>query len=441
VRDFLYGKDVTPTKQVAALSHKVRRRNALSHLPLTATLSSNVVAERADAARLGFTAEFPSVQDQSGSATLVNPQCTTLVQDCIRNYEIHAPNGRAYPAYVEVFSNGQLGQFYDVQGTTWTNAPLFPNPTQTIRVGKRSYNLYYDGSHITTIAWREYGAVYWVHNTLTDAVSNGELLAIAEQTAPIGAVRSASAAARHGRGKRVILKAFSVPTYHAKVAPTPEIQSIGQIGGLVTLVALPLGLLALYLNRRRLGIVRDHVNAATATAGAVETRLVAAGAYRPAFAPGGARYGGPAAGARYGGAPGHHRSRRAAIALTIGIMAILAGGGAYLALRSGVLKSTTKPRVQQVPTAPVAVLNAGQTAHAAHDLALKLTRQHVRVIDTGNLASTAPATLEVLYARGEAPQARLLAAMLQANHPTVAPITAVTAHAVGSAPKLVVVIP
>ncbi|MHB1837009.1 MAG: LCP family protein, partial [Solirubrobacteraceae bacterium] len=346
VHDFLYGKDVTPTKQVAALSHKVRHRSGLAHLPLTPTLASNVAAERADAARLSFTAEFPSVQDMAGSATPVSPQCTTLVQDCVRNYEIHAPNGRAYPAYVEVFSNGQLGQFYDIQGTTWTGAPLFSNPTQTIRVGKRTYNLYYDGSHITTIAWREYGAVYWVHNTLSDAVGNGELLAIAEQTAPIGAVHSATAGTRRGHGKHVILKAFSVPTYHAKTTPTPMIQSIGQIGGLVTLIALPVGLLVLFFNRRRLGILRDHVNAATATAGAVEARLVAAGAYKPAFAQGATGYAGARPGGRYaGGASGpveRYRSRRPVIALTVGLVILLAAGGAYLALHSSALGSTPR---------------------------------------------------------------------------------------------------
>jgi len=51
---------------------------------------------------------------------------------------IHAPDGDAYPIYVEVFSNGDLGQFYDVQGTTWTRAPLFANSNQTLRVGRRT---------------------------------------------------------------------------------------------------------------------------------------------------------------------------------------------------------------------------------------------------------------------------------------------------------------
>jgi hypothetical protein len=105
-----------------------------------------------------------------------------VVQACLRSYAIHTPDGKAYPIYVEVLSNGDLGQYYDIQGTTWTAAPLFSHPTQTLRVGRRTYLLFYEGSHLETIAWRQYGAVYWVHNTLTDALGNGGLLAIAEQT-------------------------------------------------------------------------------------------------------------------------------------------------------------------------------------------------------------------------------------------------------------------
>ena len=34
-----------------------------------------------------------------------------------------------------VFSNGLLGQYYDVQGMSWTAAPMFANPDQTVTVG------------------------------------------------------------------------------------------------------------------------------------------------------------------------------------------------------------------------------------------------------------------------------------------------------------------
>ena len=137
VHNFLFGGTAPPTRQTAAIARKVGQRHALAGLPLTPTLASNVAAEKAATADIPFTAEFPKVQDLAGSgAYTVAPQCTTLAQACVRDYLIHAPGGKAYPIYVEVFSNGQLGQFYDVQGTTWTNAPLFADPNQTIRRGQ-----------------------------------------------------------------------------------------------------------------------------------------------------------------------------------------------------------------------------------------------------------------------------------------------------------------
>ncbi|MBV9413389.1 MAG: LCP family protein, partial [Solirubrobacterales bacterium] len=173
VHNFLAGGSPPPTRQTVALAHKVGRRGARGGLPLTPTLASNLSAEKAAAASTPFTAEFPRVQDLAGSAFAVAPHCTTQVQTCVRDYLIHAPDGKPYPIYVEVFSAGQLGQFYDVQGTSWTDAPLFANPNQSVRVGKRTCELFYVAAHLSTVAWREYGAVYWVHNTLSDAVGNG----------------------------------------------------------------------------------------------------------------------------------------------------------------------------------------------------------------------------------------------------------------------------
>lgn len=244
VHNFLTGGAPPPTEQTAGIAHRVGGRHGTAHLPLTATLASNVAAERGALSGIPFTAEFPKVQDLAGSgAYAVASQCTTQVQACVRDYLIHAPSGKAYPIYVEVFSNGQLGQFYDVQGTTWTKAPLFANPNQTIRVGKRTYDLYYDGTSLQMVAWHEYGAMYWVRNTLTDSMGSGEMLAIAEQTVPIGAVMTTP--------KHVILKAFSVPSRPVPAVKTPLAQTIGSVGGLITLVLVPL-LGILILRQRRL---------------------------------------------------------------------------------------------------------------------------------------------------------------------------------------------
>ena len=254
VHNFLFGGTAPPTRQTAAIARKVGQRHALAGLPLTPTLASNVAAEKAATADIPFTAEFPKVQDLAGSgAYTVAPQCTTLAQACVRDYLIHAPGGKAYPIYVEVFSNGQLGQFYDVQGTTWTNAPLFADPNQTIRVGKRTYDLYYDGTQLATVAWHEYGAWYWVHNTLTDTLGNGELLAIAEQTDPLTRVTGAGAGGRVGERTRAHpnLAPVVVPTPTITPLRTSTVETVGSIGGVLALLALPLLTVGLVRRRRQ----------------------------------------------------------------------------------------------------------------------------------------------------------------------------------------------
>ena len=262
MNSFLNGASPPPTKQTAATAHRVGRRGALAGLPLTPTLATNVAAEKAATAGIPFTAEFPTVQDLAGSgAYTVSPQCTTQVQACIRDYLIHAPGGKAYPIYTEVFSNGQLGQFYDVQGTTWVNAPLFADPNQTVHVGRRTYFLYYDGPQLSTVAWSEYGAMYWVHNTLTDAVDNGELLAIAEQTTPISGVVSTGVAAHGKKGGKATpnLHAVAVPTLTTPTSKLSTIETVGSIGGVVALAALPLLLFGVLRRRRQLRRLRAEL--------------------------------------------------------------------------------------------------------------------------------------------------------------------------------------
>ena len=87
------------------------------------------------------------------------------------------------------------------------------------------------------------------------------------------------------------------------------------------------------------------------------------------------------------------------------------------------------------------MLNAGETPDPARHLALDLTRQHVHMVGIGNLGPAPPVSYEALYTPGDAGQARLLAGILKARQPLFAPFDAATAPAIGSARRLVVVIP
>ncbi len=245
VHSFLFGADTLPTQSTAAAASAVRHRAVAATLSLVPAAAPELAQAQASARTVPFPLEFPRVQDAGGSALPVD----------LRSYLIHAPDGSAYPAYVAVFSAGLLGQYYDVQGTTWLGAPIFTDADQTVTVAGRTYSLYYSGKHLAVVAWYAHGAAYWVHNTLTDAVGNGELLGIAEQTSPIGTPESAAAL------RRATLHVAAVPTRTTVVASTTVEHKLGVIGGLLALIAAPLLCLALLRRRRELSALRGQLNA------------------------------------------------------------------------------------------------------------------------------------------------------------------------------------
>ena len=71
------------------------------------------------------------------------------------------------------------GQYYGIQGTTWRNPPILAAAHETRRIGNRTLHLYMDGGRIRLVAWETPKAVYWISNTLTTNLSNGEMLGIA----------------------------------------------------------------------------------------------------------------------------------------------------------------------------------------------------------------------------------------------------------------------
>jgi LCP family protein required for cell wall assembly len=130
---------------------------------------------RSMAPNLPFPLEYPRVRNTYAEAE----------PDQLRLYQLHGPHGAPHASYVIVIDRGLLGQYYDVQGTTWQDPPLLNKPSQTVQIGPRDYSLYYDGEHITTVAWHEGSAVYWVQNTLVNSVSPREMIEIAEETQPV----------------------------------------------------------------------------------------------------------------------------------------------------------------------------------------------------------------------------------------------------------------
>jgi LCP family protein required for cell wall assembly len=100
-----------------------------------------------------------------------------------RQYTVREPDGRRTHAYFMTIAltNAGLGQYYGVQGLHWTDPPILRHPQGTRRFRGRTYELFADdGGHITDVSFRVGPNVYWISNTLTSALPNREMIAIAE---------------------------------------------------------------------------------------------------------------------------------------------------------------------------------------------------------------------------------------------------------------------
>jgi hypothetical protein len=76
-------------------------------------------------------------------------------------------------------------EYWGIEETTWDKAPILESKNVTRRIGKRDYDLYYDGSQLHMVVLKSDDATYWVVNTLRDSLSNETMLGIARGLRPL----------------------------------------------------------------------------------------------------------------------------------------------------------------------------------------------------------------------------------------------------------------
>jgi polyisoprenyl-teichoic acid--peptidoglycan teichoic acid transferase len=161
----------------------------------TAGLTDATAEGRAQAAalsRVGMPVYYPRLI-KAGSE-----YCASLAGNCVpgseptveyahsypREYLIRDTRGRAHAAYrMTLVLNSQLGQYYGVQGTTWTTPPLLRSPSGTRDVNGKHLLLYANGGRLTQVAWHNGPDVYWISNTLTSDIPNPQMVGIAASLA------------------------------------------------------------------------------------------------------------------------------------------------------------------------------------------------------------------------------------------------------------------
>ncbi|MEA2402112.1 MAG: polyisoprenyl-teichoic acid--peptidoglycan teichoic acid transferase [Thermoleophilaceae bacterium] len=96
-----------------------------------------------------------------------------------RVYKLRGTDGKRYGAYRMVLQTGLSGNYYGLQGITWRNPPILEGVTEKRTIGRRTYELAYDGDRLRLVAWRTPQAVYWISNTLLLSLDEKQMLAIA----------------------------------------------------------------------------------------------------------------------------------------------------------------------------------------------------------------------------------------------------------------------
>ncbi len=153
----------------------------------TSNLTGDVTDGKAQAAALGnagMPVYFPRVI-AAGSE-----YCSSLADNCYteipsphaypRKYWIHDEHGKPYSSYrMTLALNPALGEYYGIQGTTWRKPPLLVSPSFTRSVNGKQLLVYANGGKVSVVAWRTPHGVYWVSNTLTDTLTNQQMIAIA----------------------------------------------------------------------------------------------------------------------------------------------------------------------------------------------------------------------------------------------------------------------
>jgi hypothetical protein len=166
VQEFLHGGVAQGHVQVATSHHGhgggATKPAAAGLTPASGVETANALAL---ASSIPFKLYYPVERVQTG---YIQP-------DQIRAYPL---NG--HQAYVVVVSQGLIGQYYDLEGTNWTSPPILNNPNQTVTLGGRQYELYFEGQRLRVVAWHDGPAVYWVINTLQDLLTNRQMLAVAQ---------------------------------------------------------------------------------------------------------------------------------------------------------------------------------------------------------------------------------------------------------------------
>ena len=121
--------------------------------------------------RVDFTLMVPSLIERSSTIDFEKP---------LRVYQV-----KKHEKAVRLTFRTGAQEYWGIEQTTWDDAPVLGGKNGSRRLGKRDYDLYYDGARLHMVVLRTDRATYWVVNTLRDSLTNETMLAIARGLRPL----------------------------------------------------------------------------------------------------------------------------------------------------------------------------------------------------------------------------------------------------------------
>ncbi len=125
--------------------------------------------------RLGFDAYYPQVLAEGSGFSRDS-----------RTYQYLNEEDEPEKAYKLVITHPEptiITEYYGVSGTTWNDPPILRDPTEIKTVDGRDLLLFYSGSRLRLVGWKDGGNSYWVSNSLLASLSDREMLGIATSMA------------------------------------------------------------------------------------------------------------------------------------------------------------------------------------------------------------------------------------------------------------------
>ena len=160
----------------------------LAHAPpakstgLPPDIKQDAAMFRADFSSITRAANFPVLyptvyQDQS--------QFQPWTPKPVRVYNIKEAGKGGNSLYAYWLFDNIAGAYWGIEETRFVSAPILTNPDQRRKLDRRTYQFYFNGTHIHLIAFISGHTAYWVQNTLRDDMSNADMIAIARSLKPL----------------------------------------------------------------------------------------------------------------------------------------------------------------------------------------------------------------------------------------------------------------